>query len=393
MKTGRYMGLIALLTLVFSMSNMSRIVFSPLLVPIRDELSFSQSRAGSLFLLITLGYTPAMFFSGYITAWIRHRGTILVSLIFQGTGLLIATLSSSFPVMAAGLFLLGIGSGVYPPSGNASIIAVIPPEKRSLALAVHEMGPNLGFLAAPLVVFFLFDLIRWRGILLVLVCVNYFVAILYARYGFGGEAYGQTPKLGRLKAVLKLPEAWLFFVVETIALCALQGVFTILPMFLVTTRGLDPDLVNKLASISRASCLCMLIVSGFLINALGARVVILLAFIVSGVLTVLLGVTTGTPLLISVIAQPALMAAFFPAAFLILYSIGPPESQNVTFSFIISFAVLITHGGMPTFFGWLGDHGILPAGFVGLGVCIFLCAYVMYRNPSFGRNAVRHKPR
>ena len=392
MKANRHAGLVALLLLVFSLSNMSRLVFAPLLVPIRDEMGFSQSRAGSLFLLIALGYAPGMFFSGYITAWVRHRGTILLSLIFQAAGMLIAAVSSSFLIMAVGLFLLGMGSGAYLSSGNASLVAVIPPEKRSFAVAVHEMGPNLGFFAAPLVVLLLFDLIRWRGILIVLVCVNCLVTLLYARYGFGGEAYGQTPKPGRLKAVLKLPEAWLFFALETVGLCVLQGVFTILPMFLVITRGLDPGLVNKLVSASRVSCVAMLIVSGFLINAIGARAVILLAFTVSGALTVLLGVTTGTPLLAAVVAQPALIATVFPAAMLIFFTIGPPESQNVTFSFILSFAVLIANGLMPTFFGWLGDHGLLPAGFVGLAALVFLCAFLIYRNPSFGQNAVRRKP-
>jgi NNP family nitrate/nitrite transporter-like MFS transporter len=389
MKINRCAGLVALLTLVIFMSNVSRLVFAPLLVPIKDEMGFSQSRAGSLFLLIALGYAPGMFFSGYITAWIRYRGTILFSLILQGTGLLVVALSGSFAIMAAGLVLIGMGSGAYPPSGNASLAAVIQPERRSLAVAIHEMGPNLGFFAAPLAVLALYKIVGWRGILLVLAGVNYFVAFVYARYGFGAEAYGRTPQLRRIRAVLKLPEAWLFFALECIGLCALQGVFTILPMFLVTARGLDPDLVNRMVSLSRVSCVLLLAVSGFIINAAGARAVIITAFLVSGALTVCLGFATGTALLLSVIAQPALMAVVFPAALLILFTIGPPESQNVTFSLLISFAVLIANGIMPTFFGWLGDHGILPAGFAGLAALIFLCAFLIHKNRSFGAHAVK----
>jgi NNP family nitrate/nitrite transporter-like MFS transporter len=389
MKINRYARLVVILTTVLFMSNVSRLIFSPLLVPLKDDLGFSQSRAGSLFLLIALGYSPGMLFSGYLTAWLRYRGTILFSLIFQGTGLLIASLSGSFSLMAAGLILIGMGSGAYPPSGNASIAAVIKPEKRGLAIAVHETGPNLGFLVAPLIVLSLFELIRWRGILLVLSCVNFLVALIYARYGLGGEARGQTPQFGRIKAVLKLPEAWLFFAMECIGLCVLQGVFTILPMFLVTVRNLDPDLVNKLVSLSRVSCVLMLVVSGFLVNMLGVRVVILSAFAVSGTATIFLGLTTGAPLIVSVIAQPALMAVVFPAALMILYTIGPPESQNVTFSLLVSFAVLISNGLLPAFFGWLGDRGLLPAGFAGLAALVFLCAFAIYKNRSFGQGVAR----
>jgi NNP family nitrate/nitrite transporter-like MFS transporter len=389
MKINRCAGLVVLLTGVLFMSNVSRLVFSPLLVPIKDELGFSQSRAGSLFLLIALGYSPGMLFSGYLNAWVRYRGTILFSLTFQGTGLLITALSGSFGFMAAGLILIGMGSGVYPPAGNASIAAVIKSEKRSLAIAVHETGPNLGLFAAPLVVLLLFDLIKWRGILLVLSCVNYLVALLYLRYGFGGETYGKTPRFGRIKAVLKLREAWLFFALECIGLCALQGVFTILPLFLVTARELDPVMVNKLVSLSRVSCVLMLVVSGFLVNALGPRRVILIAFVVSGAATIFLGLSTGTVLIVSVIVQPALMAAVFPAALMILYTIGPPESQTVTFSLLISFSVFISNGLMPSFFGWLGDRGQLPAGFTGLAVLVLACAFLIYRSRSFGAGMER----
>jgi NNP family nitrate/nitrite transporter-like MFS transporter len=354
-------------------------------VPIKEELGFSQSRAGSLFLIIALGYSPGMLFSGYLTARIRHRGTILCSLLFEAAGLLLAALSGSFAVMAAGLVLVGIGSGVYPPSGNASIAAVIRPERKGIALAIHELGPNLGFLAAPLIVLALFDLLRWRGILLVLVCVNLCVALMYARRGFGGETYGQTPQLGRLKTIIKLPEAWFIFLLECVGLSALQGIFTILPMFLVTARNLDPSLVNKLVSLSRVSCVLALVVSGALVNAVGVRVVILAAFSISGAATLFLGLTTGAALPVFVVVQPALMAASFPAATMILLNIGPRDSQNVTFSFIISFAVLIANGIVPAIFGWLGDRGLQSFGFAGLAAIILLCAFLIYRNKSFGR--------
>jgi NNP family nitrate/nitrite transporter-like MFS transporter len=286
--------------------------------------------------------------------------------------------------MAAGLVLVGIGSGIYPPSGNASITAVVKPEKRGLALAVHEMGPNLGFFAVPLIALALHGLLTWRGILLVIVCVNLSVALIYARYGFGAQACGHTPRFDRIKVLVKLPEVWFFFILECVALGALQGVFTILPMFLVTVRNLDPDLVNKLTSFSRISCILMLLVSGSLVNAIGVRAVILAAFIVSGIATIFMGITTGTALVVSVIIQPALMAAFFPAALMILSDIGPPESQNVTFSLVVSFAVFVGNGVVPIFFGWLGDLGIQSAGFVCLAVIILMCAFFIYRNRAFG---------
>jgi hypothetical protein len=61
----------------------------------------------------------------------------------------------------------------------------------------------------------------------------------------------------------------------------------------------------------------------------------------------------------------------------------------VLFRSLVSFSVLVSNGILPTFFGWLGDHGILPAGFTGLAAVIFLCAFVIYKNHSFGANVAR----
>jgi NNP family nitrate/nitrite transporter-like MFS transporter len=338
--------------------------------------------------VIYLGYSSAMLLSGYLAARVRHRGCIILALVFSAAGLTIASLGGSFGFMALGLVFIGIGSGIYPPSGMASIAVVISPAKRGLALAVHEMGPNIAFFAAPLVALAFYERLGWRGILLVVVCLNLATALLYARRGYGGESYGKSPHFSRLKAVMKMREVWFIFMLFSVAQCTLQGLYTILPMFLVVTRGLDPDLVNKLVSVSRVSGVLLLPVSGTLVDMFGARRVILTVFVISGVATLFVGLTSGTALLVSVIAQAALMTAFYPAALMIITNIGPAESQNVTFSVIVSIAVFIGSGIMPMFFGWLGDKGVQSIGFFILSAVVLSSAFLVYRNRSFGQKPV-----
>jgi NNP family nitrate/nitrite transporter-like MFS transporter len=377
--------LVGLLTGIIFLGMLSRIVFSPLLPYIQEEFGISQSQAGSVFLIIYLGYSPAMLFSGYLSAKIRHRGCIIFALILNALGLILAALSGAFGLMALGLFLIGIGSGIYPPSGMASIAETVSPARRGLAISIHEMGPNIAFFAAPLAVLFLYRRLGWRGILLVVVCINLSIALLYARRGTGGVTRGQAPHFSRLKAVAKLREVWFIFMLFSAAQCALQGLFAILPMFLVVTRGLDPDTVNKLMSVSRISGVLLLPVSGTLVDIFGARRVILTVFIVSGAATIFVGISSGMALTAAVIIQPALITAFYPAALMIITGLGPPESRNVTFSAIISIAVFIGTGITPLFFGWLGDLGMQFIGFIILAGLLLLCAFLVYMNRSFGK--------
>ena len=387
MKISRKARLILLLMGILFLSMFSRLIFSPLLVFIKDDLGLSQSQAGSLFLVITLGYSPGMLFSGFLSARIRHRGSIILSLLLGALGLIVVSLSRTYAVMAAGLWILGIGTGLYPPSGIATINEMVSPKKAGKALAVHEMGPNLAFFVAPLMVLLLYRMLGWRGILWVVVIMNLLTALYYARRGSGGETYGKPPHFERLKAIARLPEAWFIFFLFIVALSSMQGTFSILPLFLITARGLDPDTVNTLMSISRISGIFVLLASGTLVDRFSARLVILAAFIVSGAATVFLGVSGGSLLRAAVIIQPALMSAFFPAGLVILSRLGPPESQNVTLAVIINFAVLIGNGIVPTLLGWLGDRGALPQGFIIMAVITLLAAVLLYRHRTFGVSA------
>jgi NNP family nitrate/nitrite transporter-like MFS transporter len=187
-----------------------------------------------------------------------------------------------------------------------------------------------------------------------------------------------------LKAVVKLPEAWFVFMLFTVAQCTLYGLYTILPMFLVISRGLAPDLVNKILSVSRISGILLLPVSGSLVDRFGARRVIITVFTVTGIATLFVGFTGGTALFVSVIAQSAVLTAFYPAALMIITNLGPEESRNVTFSVIVSGAVFIGNGIMPLFFGWLGDHDMQFIGFYILSGIVLLSVFLVYRNRSFG---------
>jgi NNP family nitrate/nitrite transporter-like MFS transporter len=373
--------LLLLMGVVF-INMLSRLVFSPLLVFIQEDLSLTGKEAGSLFLMITLGFSPGMLLSGFISARLKHRGAIVFSLILVAFGMGIAAVSGSYSMMNVGLFILGFGTGIYPPSGIISITETFSQEKTGKALAVHELGPNLAYVGAPLLVVVLLPLIGWRGILGTIFLLNLAILFLYRKYGLGGEGYGKQPNLRRLGDAVRNPQIWFSFLLYCIAMSAMQGLYSILPYYLITVKRIDPTAVNLLVGLSRISSILTLLISGFMIDRFGSRLVMMAAFSVSGLSTLFMVGATGSLLSILVVLQPALLSAFYPAILLVLSRIGPPESQNVTLSFVLSFAVLFGTGVIPAVFGWLTDRGKIEYGFLLLGGAMLLAVGALHRNRS-----------
>ncbi|HOV39932.1 MAG TPA: MFS transporter [Spirochaetales bacterium] len=372
--------MLLLLMGVIFISMLSRLIFSPLLVFIQEDLSLTGEEAGSLFLMITLGFTPGMLLSGFISARLKHRGAIVFSLILSAFGMGVAAVSGSYGMMNVGLFILGFGTGIYPPSGIISITETFSQEKTGKALAIHELGPNLAYVGAPLLVVALFPLIGWRGILGTIFLLNIAILFLYRRYGLGGEGYGKQPNLRRLGDAVRNPQLWFCFLLYCIAMSAMQGLYSILPYYLITVKKLDPTTVNLLVGLSRISSILTLLISGFMIDRFGFRLVIMAAFSVSGLSTLFMVGAKGSLLSFLVVLQPALLSAFYPAILLALSRIGPQESQNVTLSFVLSFSVLVGTGVIPAVFGWLTDRGKIEYGFLLLGGAMLLAVGALHRN-------------
>jgi NNP family nitrate/nitrite transporter-like MFS transporter len=106
--------------------------------------------------------------SGLLSAAVTHKKTISLSSIAVGLTLLPISFSSNKWILLIGLFVLGLSAGFYLPSGLATLTSIINPRQWGKAIAVHEMAPNLGFVAAPLLAEIFMFWFSWRTILMVL---------------------------------------------------------------------------------------------------------------------------------------------------------------------------------------------------------------------------------
>ena len=118
------LGPLLYLTGIFWLNFMARVVLAPLMPPIEKNLGISHTEAGSLFLFISIGYFSGILGSGFISANLTHRKTIVLSVWVLGIALVGVSLSPGLWAIRAGLCILGIGAGVYLPSGIATITAL-----------------------------------------------------------------------------------------------------------------------------------------------------------------------------------------------------------------------------------------------------------------------------
>ena len=68
--------LLALLTGIFLVNFLSRVVLAPLLPLIEKDLGIGHAGAGGIFMLIAIGYAAGLFGSGFVSSRLTHRRTI-----------------------------------------------------------------------------------------------------------------------------------------------------------------------------------------------------------------------------------------------------------------------------------------------------------------------------
>ena len=355
-----------MVTAMIFFSLYARLVLSPLLIEIQEALSLDIARATQLFVPLSIAYSITMLLSGFISARIGHRRTIALSGVVAGVGLIGVGVSTGYAPMVVSFSLVGAGSGLYPPSGVASVSALVHHTIRGRALAIHEMGPNVAFVLSPLIVAIASPWVAWRVIPLASGALIVAGALRFERVSLAGAFPAERPRLGKVTRILAKGEFWAITILFSIAACATMGVFTILPTFLVNEMGYAESLVNTLVGASRVSGVVSVLVAGFLVDTFGVRRLVAGVFLFTALLTAGIGLLSGRGMLIAVVVQPMVIAAFFPAALSATSDLGPPELQSLAVAIMIPVVNLFSSGVFPAVMGLLSRHGAMQLGFVAL---------------------------
>lgn len=365
---------ILFLSSLFLLTFIARIIPAPLMPSIEADLGISHAQAGSMFLIISFGYFVAILGSGFVSARISHRNTIAFSAVSVGLALVITAFSTNLWAIRLGLLLIGLASGLYLPSGLSTVTSLVSPRDWGKAISIHELAPNASLVAAPLLAELLLLVLPWRGVFLLIGLVSLALGCAFFRFGRGGDFPGQAPSFAALGILMRESSFWIMLILYCLGIGVALGVYTMLPLYLVSEHDIGRSLANTYVSLSRVSCIPMVFVGGWANDRFGPKRSLGVILGLSGLLLVLLGSVGGSGIILVVFLQPLVAACFFPPAVAVVSSIGPRHIRNVSISLTIPLAFLVGGGLIPTVIGYVGEAGSFGLGISMVGVLTLLGA-------------------
>ena len=351
---------------IFLLNFLSRIVLAPLMPTVEKDLKIGHGEAGSLFFIISLGYCPMLLVSGFVSSRLNLRRTIILSSMAVGGAFLFVGSCHSLWGVRFGLLILGMAAGLYLPSGILTIIGLVRSGDLGKAIAIHELAPNLGFLIAPLLAEALLGWFSWRGVLVFIGIGSLIGGAVFISWGKGGNFYGEAPNLRMMRSLLVDPSVIILIVLFSLALGMSSGVYSMLPLYLVSERGMGRTWANTLLGLSRVATLGIVLLSGWMTDRLGVKKNLKVVFLTAGLFTCILGVAPGSWVIPIVFIQGMLATSFFPVGFAALSRVGSPSSRNVALSLTLPVASLLG-GAIPLGIGFMGEMGSFSLGFTLLG--------------------------
>jgi len=363
-----------LLTSIFFVNFLARIILAPLMPNVESDLNLSHAEAGSFFLLISLGYFTTLLASGFISSRLTHKQTILYSNIAMGFALLITSFSTGLWGIRLGLVLLGMAAGPYIPSGIATLTTLIKSRHWGKAIAIHELAPNLSFVLAPLICEVVLYWFSWRTVFMVLGVTALMLAGVFARFGRGGEFCGEPVGYASFRNIISTPAFWIMVVLFSLGISSTLGVYTMLPLYLVTEHGMERNWANTLIALSRIAGLVMTLAGGWATDRIGPKQILRIVFLLTGLLTIFIGLASSSWVAVAVFLQPVVAVCFFPAGIAALSMVSSTKERNIAVSLTVPIAFLVGGGAAPTLMGFMGDVGSFGPGIALVGGAILMGA-------------------
>jgi MFS transporter, NNP family, nitrate/nitrite transporter len=352
------------LTSIFFLNFTIRIIISPLLPTISEDMNLSRDQAGSFFLISASGYFIALLCSGFVSSRLLHKKTIALAAIGSGIAMIGVGFTQDLISMRTGLFMVGMASALYLPSGMAVLTTAIDSRNWGKAIGVHELAPNLSFLLIPIICEGMLLLLSWRNVLFSVGMTSILLGFSFYQFSNVNDFRGESPNLKSFVPLIATPSFWMMMALFTVGVTGTLGVYSMLPLYLVKEHGMLRSDANTLMTLSRMFTLPMPFVVGWLSDRFGLKPVLAFVLVITGVSTLLIGALTGSLIKMIIFIQPLSAVSFFPPAFAALALIGSKETRNIMVSFTIPIAFLIGGGLIPNLIGILGDNDYFPLGFM-----------------------------
>ena len=362
----KQLGPLLILTSLFFFNFVSRITPAPLIPRIEVDLDLTHADAGTLFFMISLGYFITLVGSGFVSSRFNHKRAIIISNTALGFALIGTSFCPSVWTIRMGLFAVGMAAGIYLPSAIATLTALIPFRHWGKALAIHDIAPNFSFVAAPLISEAVLLWFSWRMVFLLLGLGALIMCPIFLFFSRGGEFRGEAPGFLSMRQMFGNLSVWVMILLFSFGIISTMGIYTMLPLYLVTEHGMDTHLANNLIALSRIPSMIIVFFGGWASDRIGPQRTLKIVLLFTGLMTFLLGIGSRSAVSYIVFLQPLVAVCFFPAGFSAMSLVVSPKLRNIAVSLIIPLAMVIGGGLAPVFIGFISDIG-------SFGMAIMIC--------------------
>jgi len=241
---------LALTATIWFLAKFLRYAFPPLFGTLRDAYGVSTAVVGTAFSALMLVYALTQFPSGTLADRLGAVRVIAAGALLAAVGALSLVVGAPFPVLVAGMLLVGLGTGAHKTVA-VRLMARVYPARTGRALGAMDTVGALGGVVAPAVVVALAA--DWRltflggGVAGVVLAAG-FVARASARAEAGPTDEGPAPPLGTYLALFGNPRFAGFAVLAVLFSFAYNGVVAFLPLYLTEAAGLPAATASLLYS-------------------------------------------------------------------------------------------------------------------------------------------------
>ncbi len=313
--------------IIFFFQALTKNLFPPLLLPLREAFLIGNTQAGLLVTLVFFGYALARFPSGVIADHIGCTRTVLIGSAAMACSFVGVSVSPNYPLLALMTFIFGMSSGIYVTAGY-TLAAIIGSRKRAAtATAAFESFGIIAGIVSPLLVTFFVLFLNWQLLFiaagLVLIAVTLFFShnqnrsirfekVYENQNGVEAERSGKNSQeagkqaysfkkiyrdLSYSVAIFRDPLIRRFIIWSTFVggLGALSwtGINAFIPTFLVVERGYSYDVANSMFITVAVAGLAAKIGIGWLADRFGNNPILFFNLTFSILLFIALTVVEG----------------------------------------------------------------------------------------------------
>ncbi len=353
----------------------TRIIPSPVLPLIEDELMISHARAGGLFTFLYAGYAFSLLMAGSLAPKVGCKRCIIGGFLCSSLALFIVQYTSSYGQFSLLFILIGLGCGAYLPSIMPMITETFPREHWGKAIGIHDSAASLSIFSIPIYVAIGLHVFPWRRLFLYLCIASMVVVLLFWIFSKEPRCDESQARYASME-VLRKKALWFMMPLWIAAAACCLGVYSIIPLFLVHERGLSLEWANTVFGASRLGGILISITAGFLVDRLGIRRMLFWALFLTGLSTV--GIATARPfhLLVGVLFFQATVAlGFFPVGLATISKLTRLSERSMAMGVVISAGVIFGLGVAPYLLGAIADRINFQTGILLLGILTTMSSF------------------